>query len=204
MHQKAKKNDLYKLARFVVSENYLHHDPFDFSKAGLNSEIETVFQEDVSLYADSDFYVAVKDGTIVGSVKITLCNDTMTLPMEKLFGISYNDLPFTDQKVLQVGRLCISKTLGTEGLPLLKQLLTLAIIHVCRRPGGIMIAECDKKLLRVLNLLGIKTKLLGAGVLYLGSVTIPIYSREEWLKTFLKGNPYVGQFNNVRGCNTTS
>lgn len=200
MHQKIKKNDLYLLARFVVSENYLHHDPLELSQTDLNSEIEAVFQEDVSLYADSDFYVAVKDDTIVGSVKITLCNDTMTLPTEKLFGIAYHDLPFVDQTVFQVGRLCIAKTLGAKGLPLLKRLLTLAILHVCRRPGSIMIAECDKKLLRVLNRLGIKTKLLGDGVFYLGSVTVPIYTREEWLKAFLKGNPYVDQLNKPRGC----
>jgi len=35
-------------------------------------------------------------------------------------------------------------------------------------------AECDSKLLRTLNLLGVKTQIIGKPITYLGSETIPI------------------------------
>jgi hypothetical protein len=54
-----------------------------------------------------------------------------------------------------------------------------------------MIAECDKKLLRVLNLLNIQVKDLGEGIIYLGSETIPVYATDELLAAFLYKNPYV-------------
>lgn len=55
---------------------------------------------------------------------------------------------------------------------------------------SIMVAECDRKFVRGLNLLGIQTGLLGRGIHYLGSETLPIYSTKEWLTNFLVRSPY--------------
>ncbi len=65
-----------------------------------------------------------------------------------------------------------------------------------------MVAECDKKFVRGLNLLGIKTKQLGPGIEYLGSETIPIYSTSEWLREFLYATPnfeHVAKFYETNG-----
>lgn len=127
----------------------------------------------------------------IGSVKITLWDGQTTLPMEKLFGIQCKDLPFADKLIWQVGRLAIPKSENPIGINLLKQLLTLAIYRICQHPESVMIAECDKKLLRGLNLMGIKTEVLGPGIEYLGSETIPVYATDEWLKVFLQNNACV-------------
>lgn len=62
-----------------------------------------------------------------------------------------------------------------------------------------MIAECDKKLLKTLTLLGIKTKILAKPVSYLGSDTFPIYSTSEWLKVFLTNNEHLQEIEKIVG-----
>lgn len=49
-----------------------------------------------------------------------------------------------------------------------------------------MIAETDSKLLRVMNALGIKTKILGKSIYFLTSETIPINSSKRGLLPFYK------------------
>jgi hypothetical protein len=190
------------LAKFVVTENSSHHcGTFQHGKNFLN-EVKQVYQEDISLYESSAFYIATINKKIIGSVKITLWDGQTSLPLEKLFGIKCRDLPFADKLIWQVGRLAISKAENLLGINLLKQLLTLAIYSICQHPNGVMVAECDKKLLRVLNLLGIKTQTLAPGIKYLGSETIPIYATSEWLKVFLDNNEYVESVREIPGTNT--
>ncbi len=189
------------MAKFVVTENNSHHlGTFQHGKNFLN-EVKQVYQEDLSLYESSAFYIATFNKKIIGSVKITLWDGQASLPLEKLFNIKCRDLPFADKLIWQVGRLAISKTENPLGINLLKQLLTLAIYSICQHPDGVMVAECDKKLLRVLNLFGIKTEILAPGIEYLGSETIPIYATDEWLKIFCKNSNYVEQISNIPSIN---
>lgn len=60
-----------------------------------------------------------------------------------------------------------------------------------------MIAECDKKLLKTLTLLGIKTKILAQPISYLGSDTFPIYATTEWLKVFLNKNEHLPEIEKI-------
>lgn len=143
------------------------------------------------LFENSEFYAAFYGEKIIGSVKVTFWDGKTLLPLEKLFGIKCRDLPFADQLIWQVGRLAISKNNNSTGINLLKQLLTIAVHSICKYSDSVMLAECDKKLLRILNLLGIKTETLAPGIQYLGSETIPIFSTHEWLSAFLKDNPYI-------------
>ena len=63
------------------------------------------------------------------------------------------------------------------------------VIHpICQKKNSIMVAECDSKFVKVLNILGIQTQALGKGINYLGSETLPIYTTSEWLKVFLDKN----------------
>ncbi|MDR0613261.1 MAG: hypothetical protein LBG45_07275 [Dysgonamonadaceae bacterium] len=47
---------------------------------------------------------------------------------------------------------------------------------ICKHKKGIMFAECDRKLFKTVNSLGIKAIALGEGIEYLGSLTIPMYA----------------------------
>jgi hypothetical protein len=67
---------------------------------------------------------------------------------------------------------------------LFKQLMAYAIHPIYQEQDGFMIAECDSKLLRVMNLLGIKTVRLSNGLNYLGSETIPVYADKKGLTAF--------------------
>lgn len=59
---------------------------------------------------------------------------------------------------------------------LFRQLMMCAIYPIYQEKNGYMIAECDSKLLRIVNLSGIDTVRLGNSVYYLGSNTIPVYA----------------------------
>lgn len=63
-----------------------------------------------------------------------------------------------------------------------------AIAPLCRKKRGLAFAECDSKLLRAMKLLGIKAKVLGKSINYLGSETIPISLDYEGLKDFYNQN----------------
>jgi hypothetical protein len=182
-------------------ENSTHHRSVSEHEKHFQREIDEVYQEDLSLYECSAFYVATINYKIVGSVKITLWDGQTSLPLEKLFGIKCSDLPFSNKLIWQVGRLAISKAENPLGINLLKQLLTLAIYSICLHPESVMVAECDKKLLRVLNLFGIKTQILAPGIEYLGSETIPIYSTDEWLKVYCENSNHLEQISNIPGVN---
>jgi hypothetical protein len=68
---------------------------------------------------------------------------------------------------------------------LLKQLLVKAISTICSDTNSLLIAECDKKFVKALHLMGLKTEALAPSIFYLGSETIPVFSTYEWLNNFL-------------------
>ena len=184
---------MLQLARFIVKENSCHHRAILYSEQQFTSEINSVYKEDLSLFNSSVYYVATSDSSIVGSVKITLWDKINVLPIQKLFKIKLENIPHMNDNTLvwHVGRLAISRSGHTEGAALLKKLLTLAIYSICKHDNGIMVAECDRKLLRGLNMMGIKTETLAPSIEYLGSETIAVYATDEWLSAFLNKNEYV-------------
>ena len=101
------------------------------------------------------------------------------------------------KKIYHIGRFAISRNTGANGYVLFKKLITLAIYSICQDKNGIMIAECDKKLLKTLTLLGIKTKILAQPISYLGSDTFPIYATTEWLKVFLTNNEHLQEIEKI-------
>lgn len=126
------------------------------------------------------------------------------MPIEKLFNIQCRELSFYHDYVLvwHVGRLAVSKNDNPFGMKLIMQLLTLAIYNICQHANSIMVAECDKKLQRSLNRMGIKTEALGRGIEYLGSETIPVYATDEWLKVFLQNNNYTEEVRKIADKNS--
>lgn len=155
--------------------------------------IGSIALEDTSLYENSIFCVALNGAEIVGAVKVSLWEEGIKLPIEKLFNIDpsvFEDLGA--KSIWHVGRFAISKS-EKEGAKLLKNLITIAIYPICNAPNSIMLAECDAKFVRGLNLMGIKTEALAPGINYLGSETLPIYSTQSWLSSFLNKSPYYNE-----------
>ena len=149
--------------------------------------------EDLPMFDDSVICVALEDSEIVGSVKVTRWNDQITMPIEKLFSI--NPAQFKNdgvKSIWHIGRFAISKT-AKEGAKLLRKLIAIAIFPICCATDSIMLAECDSKFVRVLNLLGIKTEILANGIVYLGSETFPIYSTQKWLYNYLSHSTYYSE-----------
>lgn len=107
-----------------------------------------------------------------------------TLPIEKLFGIKVENIFLNNGlcNIWHVGRFAISRS---NGMLLLKKLLIIALSRICSEVNSLMIAECDRKFVKVLNLMGIKTEKLAPSIFYLGSETLPICSTYEWLHNFL-------------------
>lgn|GEM_PF-5169478 len=62
----------------------------------------------------------------------------------------------------------------------------MAISVICESHDSLMLAECDNKFVKVLNLMGIKTKAIASSIFYLGSETLPIISTYDWLNKFLE------------------
>lgn len=149
-------------------------------------------------FRNSFFFVALNNGQIVGSAKVTRWDHRIILPIQNLFNIDPSNL-IIEQKVTNlwhVGRFAISQS-EKDGSGLLKKLITLAIYPICMSVDSIMVAECDRKFVRGLNLLGIQTGLLGRGIHYLGSETLPIYSTREWLSNFLVRSPYLEEVREI-------
>jgi len=112
------------------------------------------------------------------------------LPIQKLFGFQPEVFEENGiQSIWHIGRFTIGKS-EKEGAKLLRRLITMAIYPICIEPNSVMLAECDSKFVRGLNLMGIKTGILAPGIHYLGSETLPIYSTNEWLSAFLNKSPY--------------
>jgi hypothetical protein len=173
------------LAEFIVRENYIQHQSTVVPSDDFLSATGALAQEDYLIFEDSVFCAALKNSEIVGSVKITHWNEHISLPIQKLFNIDpvmFINMGF--KSVWHIGRFAISKG-EKEGAKLLRKLIAIAVYPVCEAGNGMMLAECDSKFVRVLNLIGLKTKTLAPGINYLGSETLPVYSTQEWLKSFL-------------------
>ena len=129
--------------------------------------------------------------TILGSIRILKWNYTDVLPIQKIFGI--NPLLVTNEPninaIYHIGRFAIRKDISD--LNLFKKLLFYVAQLICKHPNNIAFAECDSKLLRILNLLGVKTSVIGASVNYLGSETIPIQIDYEGSIDFYNKNKHL-------------
>lgn len=172
------------LEKFIIKEYYIHNITTPYKEEDYLEEIDALYKEDIAVFDNSSIYVAKDTSGIIGSVKVTLWNDRTILPIEKLFGINVKKLAerMEYRYIWHVGRFAITKN---NGMLLLKKLLVMAISTICIEKSSLMLAECDKKLVKGLNLMGINTEILAPSIFYLGSETLPIYSTYEWLKRFL-------------------
>lgn len=185
---KLDKGNLHELAEFVVKENFKHHVG-DFSSESIKEEIHSVYQEELQYIDVSTIFVARNNvGKIIGSIRVFKWDRQKPLPLQKIFDI--NPLivinPGADCSYWHIGRLAIDSFAGLPTITLFKQLMVYAVHPIVCEDESYMIAETDVKLLKVMNMLGIKTIQLGHSVNYLASKTIPICSSKNGLLLFYR------------------
>lgn len=186
--EKLEMEQLSELANFVVNENMSHHNDTEEAPEHIQEMITKMYYEDLNLFFNSEFFVS-KDssGEIEGVIRIVKWDYNQELPIQTLFQI--NPLQISSRRrtpIWHIGRFATRKNIGDRFL--FKRLMVCAIAPLCRKKRGLAFAECDSKLLRAMKLLGIKAKVLGKSINYLGSETIPISLDYEGLKDFYNQN----------------
>ncbi len=184
-------NEVYNLSKFVVEENFNHHTNKNGFKS-IKKDIKSVYKEEVKYMQNSKIFVSRDSlGGITGSIRILRWNFIDKLPIQSLFGINplltIEDKPFND--IWHIGRFAIKKEVKDANL--FKKLMVCAISPVCGHTENIAFAECDSKLLRVMSLLGIKAKVVGKSINYLGSETIPVSFSYTGLIGFYEENKHL-------------
>jgi hypothetical protein len=185
-------DQLTELAKFVVEENFSHHCENVTTKELVN-DTQEVYDEELNYFKDSEIFVA-KDfsGNIQGSIRVIKWDYKVMLPIQKIFDIDpLSVLNYSEKlsSVWHIGRFATRKDIKDRTL--FKRLMVCAIAPICEQKNGVALAECDSKLLRIMNLLGIKTDIIGKSVNYLGSETIPIAMSYDGLKEFYYKNKYL-------------
>ena len=186
--ERLEKHNVLDLAKFVVAENFKHHAKNTLPKE-YKDDIASIYQEEITHFNNAATFVS-RDVTdnILGVIRVLKWNYTDLLPIQKIFGI--NPLVATKSQktnnIYHIGRFAIKKEV--QNINLFKKLMVCAIAPVCSHKNNIVFAECDSKLLRVLNLLGIKATVIGESVNYLGSETIPVLMTYDGLIDFYNQN----------------
>jgi hypothetical protein len=184
-------NKIIDLAKFVVSENFKHHDQTVSPDEYLN-DVADIYEEEIKYRNNSNVFVAKDNfGNISGSIRVLKWNYKDVLPIEKIFGINPTHITgnVLSTGVWHIGRFAINKKAGD--LNLFKKLMVCAIAPICRNQDSIAFAECDSKLLRVLSLMGIQTTVIGESINYLGSETIPVCMNYDGLIGFYNKNKHL-------------
>lgn len=183
--------ELAEVIEFVIDQNNKHHKKTQ-EKSISRKEVEHLVNEEVSISGEeSRIYVARnQSGRIIGSIRTCQWNRKGRLPMQKLFGINPQEIPDVpnDAQLWHVGRFAIDSMSGVSPIVMFKQLMQYAITPIVEAHNAVMLAEIDSHLLKVMNLLGIRTHQLGLPIEYLGSLTVPIYSNKSDLLEYYSGN----------------
>ncbi len=188
--EKLEMDQLSELANFVVNENMSHHTDHEVDETKhIQDMITKIYYEDLNLFFNSEFFVS-KDssGAIEGAIRIVKWDYHQELPIQKLFQIDPLQLSSRKRRtpIWHIGRFATRKNIGDRLL--FKKLMVYAIAPLCKKKRGLAFAECDSKLLRAMQLLGIKARVLGKSIDYLGSETIPISLDYDGLKEFYHQN----------------
>lgn len=176
------------MSKFVVTENFNHHSN-EILPGHYQNDIDAVYKEEMGFLENSKIFAFKNDlGDLVGTIRVLKWDFITPLPIQKMFGIN----PFicaegnAINEIWHIGRFAIKK--GVRDVNLLKKLLVCAIAPVCQHKDNMAFAEIDAKLLRVLTLMGIKAKVVGKSIEYLGSETIPVSMSYAGLIDFYNEN----------------
>lgn len=177
------------LVDFVVRENYKHHQSF-YDDDIMKNEIDKIYTEEQSYEGKKTFVSTDENGEINGTIRVIKWNYKDILPIQKIFNINPIALMLNGvYGVYHIGRFAIKKE--NHSIRTFKTLMTLAIEEVLKEEKSFAIAECDAKLLKTLNVLGIGFIRLSESMNYLGSETIPVLLPYDGLNNFYNNNVYL-------------
>lgn len=175
-----------KLVSYVITENYLHHG-VQKHVADLASETSVLYAEEAQ-YTDSYIFAAIADNRICGSIRICKKLPGQVMPIEKIYGIDISALVSDCASVYHIGRFAVTKGADSSGIRIFKTLMALALNVADKNLAGMVFAECDHKLLRIVRQLGIDAEAIGRPVHYLGSETVPVQMTWASFQKFLNAN----------------
>jgi len=143
-----------------------------------------LLEEDELFYPFSHYWLFKIGKRTVGSVKLTLWNPSLELPLQKYFGIDPATL--SKRPIWHCGRLATS---WHDDIPLPKQSALPALcfwaVGFVAAHEGVLVAEVDASVLRLLKKLGLNIKELGEAKYIVGSVTVPMmiehHDLENWV-----------------------
>lgn len=197
------KNEIIDLAEFVVKENFNHHKQGQLSSNYKNDLLE-IYNEEMKFFNNSNIFISRNSkNEINGSIRVLNWNYKDILPIEKIFKIKPLDIIQKNsiKYIWHIGRFAIKKNI--TDISLFKKLMVAALTPVCKHENSVVFAECDSKLLRIMNILGIQTIQVGEPINYLGSETIPIHMYFEGLISFYKKHEYLLSYDFTNSLNET-
>jgi hypothetical protein len=168
---------------YNIYKNHLSYNNF-------NKDFESALEQEIFFFHRSIYYALYNNNKIIGTIRSYHWDSISKLPGENIFAYSIeNILPdYNSYNVWHVGRFCIKTDRISLSLSHFKLMMMYAIKPICESKNGIMFAECDERLMKVLNLLKIKTNIISQPITYIGSKTFPIVSSKEDLFTFYNKN----------------
>lgn len=186
------KKDLKDIVRFSISANYDHYKD-SVEKESFGQDIKYALSKEISYFKNAVYYAILHKSQVVGTIRTMVWDRKATLPINEIFGFSLNAIRKfgidSNTTYWHVGRFAIDNTISTSlNIRLFKMLMVYAIQPICKQKNSVMIAECDSRLLAVMNKLGIEAKAIGPSVNYLGSETIPVVATRENLLSYYERN----------------
>lgn len=188
---KLRKDELPDLIDFYLRATQEHYKLSAYSEQDYQMDYASLIGEDLVFFDQSEYYVlrSKTDNGIYASIRITYWDKETNLPIQKLFAIKTEDLLLPDiENFWHIGRFVISGRIAGNRINILKKMLFDAFYVPYSLEAGLIIAECDRKVVNTLRKLEIESYQLGDPIIYLYSETLPIYIRSEWLEVFIQKN----------------
>lgn len=183
--------ELPELIHFYLTTLQQHYKLDKYSKEDYHADYNALIGEDSVFFGQSIYYVLRNkiNHEIHASIRITYWDKETSLPIQKLFGIKTEDLliPGVDN-FWHIGRFVISGKIIGNRINILKKMLFDAFYGPYSMEDGLIIAECDRKVVNTLRKLEIESCQLGDPIIYFYSETLPIYIKSEWLEAFIQKN----------------
>lgn len=190
---------LMELCQFVVRENYSHHIGSRIHKH-LQKQVNDMFKEELAYFDSAITYISRERTSITGSIRVLRYNNSITLPLEKLFDIDPLLYASNPNKIFHIGRFAIKKKQSSR---LFKSLMVHALSHVFYEENSVLFIECDLKLARILRILNIGYKVLSEPIYYLGSETAPLMITREDIESFFIRNMHLFNSKTTLECSST-
>jgi hypothetical protein len=196
---KIEREDLVDFTKFVLRVNYEHH----LQTSPPIEEVEACVKKDKDSFSLTHCYaMKTKNGQTFGTINVSKWNGRDEFDIDKEFNLNVKELiktrGLTPPEIWHIGRFATDRKIinSNRELRLLQAfyfqlLLTCVFHHICAFPDNVMFAECDIKLQKTLNTLGIFSEELAEPHIILGSETVPIFNTGAGLQQFYDNHKHL-------------